>query len=344
MPALSIEESNSAVLVQTLVPLTPTVLESLQPETYLLVHSCRASATRQILRKVNNDGECYLRADFDFQMFFDLEAEVLSPYGLANWHPGANLTTGTGGSLPALACVNAQMELFRAAGGINILENPSLTYLPGDLPGLSFRIARENAQVPNTPGHYLPPPPPVGTVTTISFPPTPPDSGANYAVIYGVSTIALREYNLMGPVSGCVMMVAELEYDTTPLSIPAPVNLAAYYAAHPPDTNGVNDILEVVCTDVPGGRVLLPGEGLIMDLLHAGQSIPPRTGYRYVFAGTGEGGEPIAQNAYWTGEQLHTIPEFVAALRSPDDAPGKVGGILVMDVYSKDLGAWLPPV
>lgn len=350
MPALSLIESRSAVLIQTLVPVTPGVCSMLMPEDYLLVHSCTASATRQTLRKVNNDGEIYFRADYDLQIFFDIEAEMLSPYGLANWHPGAKLTTNANGTLPALACANARTDLFRASGGVDFYENPKLTFLPGDLPGVSFRIARENASVASGLGD----PPAVDDVTVITFPPSTPPAGTDFEDLYEVSTIWVRRLNLYGPVTryqGSYYQNVDVWF-TLPDSTPAPADLAAFNAL--PTTGvsvpGENEIIEVVTTAAPGGTYLKGGDEsrVILDKLESGNPIPEPLSWNFLYGYIIPDSSPVtyARTGGYSATAT-TAEEFIAemqALAGVGDIGNQINGNTVVEVYSVHQAVWLMPV
>lgn len=327
MPALELSESSSAIILQSMVPVTPGIVGSLLPESFLIVRSVTDRASRQILRKVNNEGKCYARYDYDFQLFHDIEAQELSRYGLANFHPGVALTPAV------LICMNG-INTFGASGGVHIYESPSRTRLPGELPGIRFTIARENCVL-------TPPvaPPAVGTVTTISWPPTEAPALADYAEIYGLSTIWFRTLNIVGPVTGLTYFDNEDWWYTLPVSTPAPTTLGSFLATVDarPETSGENEITEVFTTTVPGGTALRAGAGVIPALLLAGGSIPPRPGYNFYWGGNGPEGF-IFQSATSTAT---TAADFILDIQAPGDAPGFIGDYEVVELYSMDAADWL---
>ena len=344
MPALALSESSSAILLQSLVPVTPGVITSLMPEDFLIVRQCVDSATRQTLRKINNAGRCYARYDYDFVVTYDITAEQLSPYGLANWHPGANLNASApGASLPLLACANA-VDVFGADGGVNIYENPVRTRIPGDLPGISFRIVRENCLAASAnPEPALFALPAVADVTTISWPAGAPSGTARYDLIYGVSTIWIRRLTITGPVSAGVYYAGVDTWYTLPASTPAPADLTAFLVLPTTGTSvvGVNEITEVYTTEAPGGTILRTGSGLIPALLEAGLSIPTAPVDNFFYGGYYAATPGIYNLQGGYSATALTAADFIASQALPGDAPGEINTLIVVEVYSVHQAVWL---
>ena len=327
MPALALSESSSAILLQSLVPVTPGIVGSLFPEEFLLVRSVTDRATRQILRKVNNAGKCYARYDYDFQLFHDVEALELSRYGLANFHPGVALT-------PSVLTFLNGIDTFGASGGVFIYESPQRTRSDGGLPGLRFTIARENCTLTAPTA-----PPDVATVTSISYPPTVAPALARYDLIYGVSTIWFRTLNVVGPVTGITYFDNVKRWETLPAATAAPSTLGAFLSTVDarPETTGENVISEVFTTTAPGGTALRAGAGVIPALLLAGGAIPGSSGYNFYWGGDGPEGF-IAQSAV---SSATTAADFILDVQAPGDATGYIGDYEVVEVYSIAAAAWL---
>lgn len=330
----------AAALVHTLVPITPGVMDILKPEDYLLIHSCRDSGTRQIRRMTNINGECFARIDYDPVLRHSIEAELLSPYGLGDWHPGANIAgTIALGGIPLIPFANAD-DCFGFRGGQLIYENPVRTRLPGDLPGISFDIVREFAD--HGPGSAFPLPD-IDTITVRSWPGFTPPSGAFYGEIYDASIIWIRRRNIIGPVTSLVYRDNEADWYTLPSSTPAPSTLPAFLASPlsgPPEAVGTDYIEEVFHTAAAGGTILLAGSGLIPALVSTGAGLPARSGYNIYYGAASPGDSPFVASAYSTAT---TAADFIASQQSPGDAPGHIGTAEVLEIYSLDLAEWLLP-
>jgi len=281
MPALALSLSKSAILAHLSVPFSPAVLEMLQPDDFLLIHSCTDICTRTKERRVNpNTGECYAISYSDLQLRYQITAEALGNYGLANYHPGLQVTSnGTSGVLPFINAI----DTFGCTGGTLIYEDPVRTRLSGDLPGITFTVARENA----TYEAKLIPRVSVDSVTVISTtpdiaPPAAPASTVLYADIYLRAAIWIRVLTLTGPVSSIPYFTSRRIYYSTARSSGAPATAAAFRAQAYAGAEGTGNSFEELMvltnttgvTAIPGGTRLINGTGLLPPLLAAGTAIP----------------------------------------------------------------------
>ena len=279
MPALLLDASRRAILAQLNIPFSPAVLEMLHPEDFLIVHAATDLCTRTKERRINpNTGQCYSISYTDLQLRYQITAEATGNYGLANYHPGLELGTANG----VLPFINA-IDTFGCTGGTLIYEDPIRTRLSGDLPGITFTVARENATFnPTTIPRVS-----VATVTTIStvptIPPTAPStSTVLYANLYGRSAIWIRALTLTGPISGILYFTNQRLYYSTARSSGAPATLAAFRAQAYAGAEGTGNAFEELMiltnttgvTPIPGGTRLLNGTGLLPPLLAAGTPLP----------------------------------------------------------------------
>lgn len=68
----------------------------LQTEDFLLLSQARTTVSSGIQeRRVDTSGNCFLRVEADQRMEFSLSGAVLSQTGLANYHPGRSLSSGS---------------------------------------------------------------------------------------------------------------------------------------------------------------------------------------------------------------------------------------------------------
>lgn len=334
MPATLFNASH-AVIAHSLVPLDSSTLDALKEESYLLVHSARCSGTNDFLEEVDITGAVVYAAYFNFKVRWSVEATALALAGLANYHPGANLTTQN------LEFLNASRNAFQiglpspdANGRRLIYENPVQDPVAGDLVEVSFDVVSMFG-TSYGPGAVAPP------VDLESSLVPEVGSGADYAYYYNVSQIWIRRLRVVGPVTGLTYFNDEYFWYTSPLTVPAAVDLPAFYASQPPST-AANTIMEVFATDVPGGRVLLAGAGLITDLVSHFAPIPlPSTSYNW-FIGVIIPGEGTYVQSALAPPEVNTAQELITYLQSPGDAPGFIGTAQVLEVYSMDQAAFLP--
>ena len=234
MPPLSLTGRRQSVLAHMLAPFSPAALESLVDEDFLLVHGCTDIGRRTKKRRINpTTGICYSTTYSDLHMEYRITAEALGLFGLANYHPGQRLDRASSPVLPFLNGV----EAFGITGGTLIYEDPVRTRIPGDFPGISFTVVRENASYS---GATIPPVT-VDSVTTTSGTGGNP-AGSRYAAIYGVSTIWTRRLNLIGPVTGLTYFNNALLWFTLPKTTSAPSTIAAFLqdVDHAPEVSGIN--------------------------------------------------------------------------------------------------------
>lgn len=342
MPPVPLDPS-AALLVHTLVPVTPTQLAAIQAEDYLLIRRVVISGTRQTKRKINSEGKCYSRIDYDPRLIFAVDALALSPFGLANWHPGANMTTSMLAALPVLPFNNGlphfgfDLTLLQSR---NIYENPVLTEEPGTFPSIAFNVVREFSDVVSTP---LPLPAPA-TVTTVSWPDIPAPEGSDYEAMFGKSLMWFRTVSLTGP-GGHVLVTNFKHWQTRPAGETAPADYTAFRATVDtlPEVTGENVITECFDLTVLDGQYLLDSAGhVIRGALEYGTNpaIPPSWNFwiqwESAIDGTFAGSEPFPQ----TDPPLTTAAEVLAVYSHPPE-----DGLTATAIYALDQAAWLvlPP-
>lgn len=333
MPPLSLTGRRQSVLAHMLAPFSPAALESLVDEDFLLVHGCTDIGRRTKKRRINpTTGICYSTTYSDLQMEYRITAEALGLFGLANYHPGQRLDRASSPVLPFLNGV----EAFGITGGTLIYEDPVRTRIPGDFPGISFTVVRENASYS---GATIPPVT-VDSVTTTSGSGGNP-GGSRYAAIYGVSTIWTRRLNLIGPVTGLTYFNNALLWFTLPKTTPAPSTIAAFLqdVDHAPEVSGINVIEEVFTTTAVDGTVLRAGTGLIPARLTANEPLGPFNAYNFYWGGIYRGaGGPYNVTSMSNVPDAPaglTIAQWVALARAPVDAIGATGAAV--------MHRWAPP-
>ena len=330
MPALTLSEAASAVLINTMAPVTPTVVDSLRAEKFLLVQEVTDRASRTVLRKINQSGRCYMRVDYDFQLFHDVVAHETSPFGLADFHPGAQLG-------PAEIEFLNGINTYGASGGVFIYGSVSRRRLPGGLPGMAFTIDREGCTI-TIPGTQ----PNVVDVTTGGGTPGDPGPTARFDLIYGITVVWTRYLSLSAPLGGA-FFTGVLTY-SRPLryDIIAPADLTAFLAAPSTGVEGLgNTITEVIVTkDYPGGNILRPGSGALLTTMSAGAPLGATTN-NFLWSGHIPGGSPITYQGY--APNATSWEDVVGALASPDDIPGRIDGKIVDNIYDIQNAAFLAP-
>lgn len=286
MPALSLPESDAAALTHALFPLAPGVVSALEEEDFLLLHSCVVSASRKKRRRVNARGVCYSVTYEDFEMSYRCTAEVTAGWGLSNYHPGRKLNEA---ALPWFA--NGEGGQFGVKGGVLIYEDPTVTRLPADLPGLVFTVARENAEMDEAQLVV----PAVEDVTSRSWPVVVPPGageGAQYGLIYDAAAIWRRSYVLTSPETSETytdyhLLLGPGSYEAVPLadtwhrlprSRPVPYAMAALLAlpeVAPGDVSGVTVVEEAVAFPPSAAPLVLrAGSGDILPHLATGAPLP----------------------------------------------------------------------
>lgn len=268
MPATPFDPVH-AVIAHSLVSLDPSTLEILQPEDYLLVHACPCSATNDTLQEVNSDGKLVLYVAYNFQLVWSVEADILAVSGLANYHPGAALSTNS------LAFLNGATKPFQypatetgpsSTVGRMVYESPVRTPVPGGLTGLTFQIRQifnDNNETDYDPGD-----PDDGSSL-------PPELGTDYEFQTGAALIWYRTVNLIGPTGHPLVYGYKMWY-TLPAGTPPPADLTDFLAHtdNRPQEPGVNVITEVFDCTVPDGNYLLDSPGHIIQTAVEGGGTP----------------------------------------------------------------------
>lgn len=267
MPALSLSESHAAAITHALFPIQPGILAALQEEDFLLMHSCVANASYKKRRRVNNAGVCYSLTYEDFELTYRCTAEVTARWGLGNYRPGRKLNEA---SMAWFA--NGVEPLFGVKGGVLIYEEPVVTHLPSDLPGITFTVARENCEVDD--GQLVIPKVDAVTLRSWPVPEEPPPTGSRYDLLYNTTVIWIRKD---GPLSDGGTDVYYRYYLKAPAGSPRPATLAAFLAQPyvPAEVPG-QSVIEEVITLGPGDTitVLREGAGLLPVLVEAGGVLP----------------------------------------------------------------------
>lgn len=263
MPPLSTAAANASTLAHFLVPVVPGVMHGLQGENFLIVKSCGVKADYKKERKVNPaTGHCYAVIYTDFEMSYNLTAEVTGNYGLGNWHPGKRVDQVGG---PGFA--NALEGEFGVQDGILIYEAPTKSRVPGRLPEITFTVARENATL-RTDWDVVPA---VETVAVKSWPvEAPPVTGVRWDVKTGTTCVFVRKFrDDPGDPWGYGIYVA-------PAGEKAPVNLAAFFAAEwsgGPEVTDLDEVDEVLALGA-AITVLRAGEEIAKTALETTGAVP----------------------------------------------------------------------
>lgn len=103
--------------VHSNVLLDPSSLGLLRAEDFLLVHSCRRRAERDLFEDFDKDGRCMLSVHYNPRLIWSVQADALALDGLANYHPGLALDTHglaflNGANLPFLFAANTGTLIY----------------------------------------------------------------------------------------------------------------------------------------------------------------------------------------------------------------------------------------
>lgn len=127
----------SAIAVHSILPaatFSGAVLSELQPEDFLLVHSCTRKGDCDRLQEVDADGSLVLDIRYNQRLTYTLTASILAFDGLASYHPGRTLDDRL------LAFANGRPAFQFRPGGKLIYMDPRQTLDAGDLPALEFTV------------------------------------------------------------------------------------------------------------------------------------------------------------------------------------------------------------
>ncbi len=136
MPA-SVFDPLKSVAVHSNELLDPDIFGTLVGEQYLLIHSCTCRGTRKTFEDNDKDGVLIMMVEYDPRLRWSIDADCLAMVGLANYHPGASLST------EALTFANGSVHpfLFEQETGIYVYKDPVQTpEAGGGLVGIDFDI------------------------------------------------------------------------------------------------------------------------------------------------------------------------------------------------------------
>jgi len=311
MPA-TLYRPSTTVLVHAMEPLDSATLSTLKAEAFLLIHECASKAENDYIEKTDINGDLCYACWYNFKIRWSVRADALALAGLADYHPGAQLSTrsltfANAARLPYQFPVSAARKL--------ILENPTQNPVAGGLVEVTFDIL--SLFGPST-GPIIPLPlPALESGLTPSL-----GTGADWAGLYGFSTISLRTLDVTGPISGYSHLTDFEYWQTWPRTTLPPADYAEYTATLDtlPNTTG-QEIREIFATDVPGGRFItvpITGTGTtILTKLRSGVPDPfPAPGFTHIMEAIQPGGGGSGAGGYFfpvNAPGITTAAEFVAA-------------------------------
>lgn len=152
----SVFDPLKAVAVHSNVLLDPdNAIGVLQGEQYLLIHECSCRGSRKTFEDHDKDGKLIFMVEYDPRLRWSIDADVLAATGLANYHPGASLST------EALTFANGETHpfLFENETGVYVYRDPVRTPDAGGLVAVNFDIelifgGLTQSPVPEAPALY----------------------------------------------------------------------------------------------------------------------------------------------------------------------------------------------
>ena len=335
MPATTFSAASS-VLLHSLVPIDDATLLTLQPEDYLLVHSAPCAASNDYLEETDLNGDLIYAAWYNFKIRWSVSADALALRGLADYHPGARLSTQ---SLEFLNASRAPFQIPAPADGARrlVYENPRQDPLPGDLVAVTFDIV--SLFGPSTGPGQAPGAVDIDTSLTPSLTERP-----DYAVLYGDAFAWLRHVDIVSPITSTTYYTNYEYWQTIPPSSGTSGLTWAQFLTlidSRPNIPG-QQIIEAFSTDVAGGRYLYPSgatTGLALTAYQSGVPDPiPLPAWNYLI----ECSDPLSEEpaiasisgGVLTPTTYNTAAEFIDAGYVPT-------GLELRALYSLHHLAWL---
>lgn len=338
MPA-SLFNPSSSVLLHSVVGIDEDTLLTLQPEEYLLVHSAPCATSNDYLEETDLNGDLVYAAWFNFKIRWSVSATALALQGLANYHPGARLSTQ---SLQFLNAARAPFLIPAPADGARrlVYENPRQDPIAGDLVAVTFDIVSMFG--PST-GPALS----AGDIALDSSLTPAFEGRPDYADLYGIAFAWLRYLDITSPLTTAVVHYTNLPYwqTTPPTAGTSGLTLAQFLAAFDPLPNVAGkEIIEIFSTDVPGGRYLYPAAsttGLALTAYQSGAPYPiPTLPWTYLL----ECSDPLSDAPSVANITVPVLTTTTYATAAAFQAAGHVPSGLVMEsLYSLAHLAWIYP-
>lgn len=305
----------STILCHSMVGIDESTLLTLQPEEYLLVHSAPCAASNDYLEEVDLNGDLVYAAWFNFKIRWSVQADALALRGLADYHPGARLSTQ---SLEFLNAARAPFQIPAPADGARrlVYENPRQDPIAGDLVAVSFDIV---SMFGPTTGPALTP----GDIALDSSLTTSLTTRPDYATLYGDALAWLRIVEITSPLTSYTHESAYKYWQTRPPSSgTAGLTFATFLATIDllPNVSG-KQITEIFSTDVPGGRYIYPADatsGLALTAYQSGIPDPiPSPGWNYIMECSDPWADdptlPSITGRVLTSATYATAADFIAA-------------------------------
>jgi hypothetical protein len=330
MPATLFAPLHS-VIAHSLVPLDDTTLHVLQPESYLLVHRAPAAATNSYIEETDINGDLVYACYYNFKIRWSVTADALALTGLANYHPGAELST------QSLQFLNAARHPFQIPGQNTtprrlIYENPVQDPIAGDMVAVTFDVVSMFGGSTG-PTKVLPDAPDTSTGLVPEI-----GSGTHWSDIYGVSLIWIRRVGVLtGPDTGNLYGNIE-SYETLPAATTPPADLAAFLAAPISGSTGTNNTLPEVFNALTDTYYNPPAAttGDILTWLQSGLPLPTPELINFFYGGPG--GTQATHS-----DTATDAASFFAEFSLPGDPPGYINGQEITEIYSTHQAAWILP-
>ena len=131
--------ATTGLIMHSSVALDSTLLSSLKSETFLLVHSCPVREEHDYLERTDINGVLVYAAWYNFKVRWSVTATALALNGLADYHPGAALSTG---NLEFLNAARFPFQIPNSASANRrlILDNPTQDPVAGGLVEVTFDV------------------------------------------------------------------------------------------------------------------------------------------------------------------------------------------------------------